>query len=183
MPRPVITERKCCCANALPNAPGEVPVMNAGFPIQEFLPQGRAPQSTAFLRTAGMERSCSGVTISTPSARAISFLKRATSGGRLPSLSWLYIGRSSMRAKTASNLPAPSRTSAWASLQLMESRRFEPTITARRGKCIESSMVDAPCRRDIGSKSSRLHQYLVDIAYRELVLGNIVGNILQISQG
>ena len=35
--------------------------MNAGFPIQEFLPQGRAPQSTAFLRTAGMERSCSGV--------------------------------------------------------------------------------------------------------------------------
>src|SRR6516225_447842 len=169
MPRPVITERKCCCANALPNAPGEVPVLNAGFPIQEFLPQGRAPQSTAFLRTAGMERSCSGVTISTPSARAISFLKRATSGGRLPSLSWLYIGRSSMRAKTASNLPAPSRTSAWASLQLMESRRFEPTITARRGKCIESSMVESPSDKSplaegvLARNQVVYTKYLVDI--------------------
>src|SRR5262249_17120331 len=144
MPRPVITERKCCCANALPNAPGEVPVMNAGFPIQEFLPQGRAPQSTAFLRTAGMERGGSRGAIRPPAGRGGAFLKRDTSGGTLHSLSWLYIGRSSMRAKTASNLPAPSRTSAWASLQLMESRRFEPTITARRGKCIESSMVESP---------------------------------------
>src|SRR6516165_6396152 len=70
MPRRVITERRCCCAKALPIAPGEVPVMKAGLPVHEFLPQGRAPQSMAFLRAAGMERSCSGVTISTPSARA-----------------------------------------------------------------------------------------------------------------
>src|SRR5262249_2579665 len=75
MPRPTITERRCCCAKALPTAPGEVPVMKLGLPVQEFLPHGRAPQSMAFLRTAGMERSCSGVTIKTPSARASSFLK------------------------------------------------------------------------------------------------------------
>ena len=34
----------------------------AGLPGQEFLPQGRAPQSMAFLSTAGIERLCSGVT-------------------------------------------------------------------------------------------------------------------------
>src|SRR6516162_6614852 len=84
MPRPVITERRCCCAKALPIAPGDVPVMKPGLPVHEFLPHGRAPQSMAFLRAAGMERSCSGVTIKTPSARASSFLKRTTSGGRLP---------------------------------------------------------------------------------------------------
>ena len=44
MPRPVTTERRCCCAKALPIAPGEVPVMKAGLPVHEFLPQGRAPQ-------------------------------------------------------------------------------------------------------------------------------------------
>jgi hypothetical protein len=33
----------------------------------------------------------------------------------------------------ASNLPAPSRTSASASLRLMDSLRLPPTITAMRG--------------------------------------------------
>ena len=79
---------------------------------------------------SGIERLCSGVTIRTPSAFAISSLKRTTSAGRLPSLSWLYIGRSSMRTILASNLPAPSLTSAWASLRLIDSRRLEPTMTA-----------------------------------------------------
>ena len=103
MPSPVITERRCCCASAVPTAPGDVPVMKPGLPGQTLLPKGRAPQSIAFFSTVGIERLCSGVTISTPSARAISSLKRTTSGGRLPSLSWLYIGRSSMRANFASN--------------------------------------------------------------------------------
>ena len=37
-------------------------MMAAGLPGQEFLPQGRAPQSMAFFSTAGIERLCSGVT-------------------------------------------------------------------------------------------------------------------------
>jgi hypothetical protein len=61
-------------------------------------------------------------------------LKAHHFGRQLGSLSWLYIGKSSMRANVASNLPAPSRTSATASLRLIESRRLLPTITAMRGK-------------------------------------------------
>jgi hypothetical protein len=38
-----MTERRCCCASALPIAPGEVPVIKPGLPVQEFLPYGRAP--------------------------------------------------------------------------------------------------------------------------------------------
>ena len=97
MPRPSITVRKFACASAVPIAPGEVPVMKPGLPGQTLLPHGRAPQSMAFLSAVGIDRLCSGVTINTPSALAISSLKRTTSAGRLPSLSWLYIGRSSMR--------------------------------------------------------------------------------------
>src|ERR1700687_3951471 len=133
MPSPSITERRCACASAVPTAPGVVPVMKAGWPVQRFVPSGRTPQSTAFCSTAGIERSCSGVTNSTPSARVISSLNRTTSAGRLPSLSWLYIGRSSMRTNVASNLSAPSLASAWAYLRLIDSRRFEPTITAMLG--------------------------------------------------
>jgi len=36
----------------------------------------------------------------------------------------------------------PSRTSAWASLRLMESRRLLPTITAMRGKCVVSTWLN-----------------------------------------
>jgi hypothetical protein len=54
-----------------------------------------------------------------------------------------HLVRSSTRAKIASNLPAPSRTKAWASLRLMESRRLLPTITAILGGCVELSMVES----------------------------------------
>ena len=67
--------RRCCCASAVPIAPGDVPVTAATLPVQEFWPQGRAPQSMAFLSTAGIERLCSGVTNSTASAAAISRLE------------------------------------------------------------------------------------------------------------
>ena len=32
IPSPTMTERRCCCASALPIAPGEVPVMKPGLP-------------------------------------------------------------------------------------------------------------------------------------------------------
>ena len=38
IPSPTMTERRCCCASALPIAPGEVPVMKPGLPAQEFFP-------------------------------------------------------------------------------------------------------------------------------------------------
>jgi hypothetical protein len=41
----------------------------AGLAGPGVLAVGRAPQSMAFFSTAGIERSCSGVTIRTPSAR------------------------------------------------------------------------------------------------------------------
>ena len=47
MPLPS-TARKCCWAMAVEMAPPEVPMMAAGLPGQEVLPQGRAPQSMAF---------------------------------------------------------------------------------------------------------------------------------------
>ena len=62
-------------------APPEVPMTAAGLPGQEVLPQGRAPQSMAFLSTAGIERLCSGVTNRRASEASISALKRATGAG------------------------------------------------------------------------------------------------------
>ena len=104
-------------------------MMAAGFPGHDVLPHGRAPQSIAFLRTAGIERLCSGVTKSSASEPSTSPLKRATGAGTGCSWSWLYIGRSSIRISRASNDLSPSRTRASASLRLMDSRRLEPTIT------------------------------------------------------
>src|ERR1700689_2895397 len=133
MPSPSITERRCACTSPVPSAPGVVPVMKPTLPGHTLLPNGRAPQCTALLSAAGIERLCSGVTIKTPSALLISSLKRATSGPGLASLSWLYIGRSSMHTKWASNLSAPSLASAWAYLGLIDSLRCEPTMTATVG--------------------------------------------------
>ena len=69
--------------------PAEVPVTAAGLPVQEFLPQGRAPQSMALLSTAGMLRLCSGVTNSTASTSVMWDLKRTTCSGSAVSRSWL----------------------------------------------------------------------------------------------
>ena len=40
---------RCCCAIAVPMAPGDAPVTAATLPVQEFWPQGRAPQSMRVL--------------------------------------------------------------------------------------------------------------------------------------
>ena len=92
----------------------------AGLPGQEVLPQGRAPQSMAFFSTAGIERLCSGVTNSRASLASISPLKRATGAGTGCSLSWLYIGRSSICRNLASKASPPSFASACASLRLID---------------------------------------------------------------
>lgn len=54
----------------------------AGLFGHEFLPQGREPQSIAFLRTAGIERLCSGETNSKASDALTSFLNQATGAGK-----------------------------------------------------------------------------------------------------
>jgi len=53
MPRPVITERKCCCARALPMAPGEVPVMKAGLPDPCVLAPGACAPIDSVLESGG----------------------------------------------------------------------------------------------------------------------------------
>ena len=110
-------------------APPAVPMMAAGLPGQEVLPKGREPQSMAFFSTAGIERLCSGVTNNRASAASTSDLKRATGDGTGCSLSWLYIGRSSIWMNLASKAPAPRFASALASFRLINSLRFEPTTT------------------------------------------------------
>jgi hypothetical protein len=73
-PRIPSTWRKCVCAMAAPSAPGDAPVMAAGFRSTSFDHTAGRPQSIAFLSKAGMERLCSGVTNSSASAAAISAL-------------------------------------------------------------------------------------------------------------
>src|SRR6185437_7731163 len=109
--------------------PADVPITAAGLPGHDVLPHGRAPQSMAFFKTAGIERLCSGVTNRSASEPSTSLLKRATADGTGCSLSWLYMGRSSIWMKLASKAALPSLTSASASLRLMLSRRFDPTMT------------------------------------------------------
>src|SRR3954451_16385186 len=53
---------RCCCPTAVPIIPGDVPIIADGFRAKEFFPQGRLPQSIAFLSAPGIERLYSGVT-------------------------------------------------------------------------------------------------------------------------
>ena len=46
--------RRCCCASAVPMAPGDTPITAAGLPARALCPYGRDAWSMAFLRTPGM---------------------------------------------------------------------------------------------------------------------------------
>src|SRR5437868_6401384 len=81
------TLRSCCCAMAVPIAPGEVPITAEGFRENEFLPYGRLAQSIAFLSPPGIERLYSGVTNNTASAAAIASLNAFAGGGKFASKS------------------------------------------------------------------------------------------------
>ena len=76
------TLRRCCCAIAVPMAPGEVPTTAEGLRVNEFFPYGRLAQSMAFFRPPGMERLYSGVTIRTASTSAMACLKARATGGK-----------------------------------------------------------------------------------------------------
>ena len=77
----LLGDRLGCRATAVEIAPSLVPVTATGRPWNEFAPSGRDSQSTAFLRTPGIERLYSGVTISSPSAGSTCRLSsRPTSG-------------------------------------------------------------------------------------------------------
>ena len=62
-----------------------------------------------FISTAGTERLCSGVTMITPSADAISPFIRTTAAGGSFERSTLNIGRSSICTRTNAKRSAPSR--------------------------------------------------------------------------
>src|SRR5690606_32128987 len=59
------TLRRCCCAIAVPIAPGEVPMTADGLWSKAFWPYGRLAQSIAFFKAPGIDRLYSGVTNST----------------------------------------------------------------------------------------------------------------------
>ena len=109
---------------------GEVPVTAAGFPAHEFWPEGRVPQSMAFLSRAGIDRLCSGAKIRKASAASDSALNRATLVGGGLSRSWLNMGKSSIRTNLIASFSPASLANASASLRLMESRRLLPRTTA-----------------------------------------------------
>src|SRR4051812_4222579 len=73
--------RRCCWPTAVPILPGEVPMIAEGFLANEFLPQGRPPQSIAFLSAPGTERLYSGVTKKTASTAAIASFSARAGGG------------------------------------------------------------------------------------------------------
>ena len=52
--------RRCCCATAVPIAPGDVPITADGLRVNEFLPHGRLAQSIAFFSPPGIDRLYSG---------------------------------------------------------------------------------------------------------------------------
>ena len=98
--------------------------------LEGALAEGRVAQSMAFFSAAGMERLCSGVTKSTASAASTSPFMRTTAGVGFASSSWLKSGRSSMRTRVNSSLPAA---------ELFERRREllragHPRPTAVRGR-------------------------------------------------
>ena len=73
--------RRCCWPTAVPMAPGEAPITPEGMCANEFVPQGRLAQSSAFFSAPGTERLYSGVTIRIASDDSIAFLKsRPTCG-------------------------------------------------------------------------------------------------------
>src|SRR5688572_28640383 len=84
----------------------------------------------AFLSAPGMVRLYSGVTNSTPSAAAISCLKRVHGAGGSDSISWLNNGRSPISTIVHSRRSAAMRHIACATLRLREPARSEPTTIA-----------------------------------------------------
>src|SRR3546814_20022783 len=83
----------------------------------------------AFFRTPGIELLYSGVRNSTPRAAAIARLRRVTDSAGLPSSSWLYSGRPSIRSCPNENSDGANWPRAIASLRLQEARRRLPPAT------------------------------------------------------
>src|SRR4030095_9714606 len=76
------TLRSCCCAIAVPIAPGDVPMTADGLRVNEFCPYGRLAQSIAFFNPPGIERLYSGVTNSTASHSEIACLNDFATAGK-----------------------------------------------------------------------------------------------------
>ncbi|MGY3319103.1 hypothetical protein ACVWYS_003804 [Arthrobacter sp. TE12231] len=63
--------RSEACITAVPMPPGEAPMIPVGLREKELVPEGRDPQSMAFLSAPGMDRLYSGETNRMPSDAAI----------------------------------------------------------------------------------------------------------------
>src|SRR5215207_3628615 len=84
------------CITAVPMLPGDAPMIPVGFRAKELVPQGREPQSMAFLSGPGMERLYSGEMKRIPSEASMASLRARAAGGKSASRSELYRGRSPM---------------------------------------------------------------------------------------
>src|SRR5215210_5545201 len=73
--------RRCCCAMAVPIAPGDVPIVAEGLRLNEFFPYGRLAQSIAFFSPPGIDRLYSGVTNRIASDAAIASFNAVQCGG------------------------------------------------------------------------------------------------------
>src|SRR5690606_7368797 len=113
----------------------------------------------AFFNTPGTDRLYSGVTKMTASTAATSVFRRLTGSAWLPSSSWLYRGRSSIRIREKEKWDGARRIRPSASLALNDSLRRLPTITPILSGFIAylSGQVEQPCA--IGTLLSiRQHQ-------------------------
>jgi len=66
---------------AVPIFPGDAPMMPVGLRAKELVPQGREPQSIAFLSAPGIERLYSGEMNRMPSLASIAAFSARPSGG------------------------------------------------------------------------------------------------------
>ncbi|VTR76666.1 hypothetical protein CHMI_01428 [Cellulomonas hominis] len=69
------------CITAVPIFPMDAPMMPVGFRANEFVPQGRDPQSIAFFSAPGIDRLYSGDTNRMPSADSTASFRARASGG------------------------------------------------------------------------------------------------------
>jgi hypothetical protein len=69
------------CMTAVPILPIDAPAMPVGFRANAFVPQGREPQSMAFLSAPGIDRLYSGDTNRIPSDPSIAALSARASAG------------------------------------------------------------------------------------------------------
>src|SRR5262249_5496765 len=120
-PRVPRTCRRCNCATAVPSAPGDVPVMAAGFPLHEFLTIGSRAPVNRVLEHGGKGAIVLGRDEQHRIGRGDLRLEADNARRQLAFEVLVIEGRSSIATKWKANRPSPNLASACASFRLIES--------------------------------------------------------------